>query len=154
MRAWIPSPVVIAAAVMVVSVAGGCDQGAVERDPPGRAPLVSALEVRPDSVNAADVPADRVEDSLAVIGLRIEARIRDPDGSVERVPFTIEPASNPRGTATGTLQRQSDSLYAREVGIRVPVFLTEVYTVRVYAVDDDSLASNQGVGQLQFVAGP
>jgi len=145
---------VLLGGVLVVGAVGGCDQGGAEREAPGRAPLVSELEVRPDSVNAADVPADRVQDSLAVIGLRLQAQVVDPDGEVERVPFTIEPASNPRGTASGTLQRQNDSLYAREVGLRVPVLLTEVYTVRVFAVDDDSLASNQGVGQFQFVAAP
>ena len=149
------SAVVLLGAVLVLgAVAPGCDQGGVERDAPGRAPLVSDLAVRPDSVNAADVPAERVQDSLALIGLRLQAHVTDPDGQVERVPFTIEPASNPRGTASGTLRRQNDSLYAREVGIRVPVFLTEVYTVRVFAVDDDSLASNQGLGQFQFVANP
>jgi len=133
---------------------GGCDQESLEPDPPARAPVVTNLRVQPDSVHAADVPADQVQDSLAQIGLRIQAHVEDPEGEVARVPFTIEPASNPRGTATGSLRRQNDSLYAREVGIRVPVFLTEVYTVRVFAVDDDSLASNQGVGQLQFVANP
>jgi len=153
MSARLPVSVLLGV-VLVVGAVGGCDQGGVERDAPGRAPLVSALEVRPDSVNAADVPADRVQDSLAVIGLRLQAHVEDPDGEVERVPFTIEPASNPRGTASGTLQRQNDSLYAREVGLRVPVFLTEVYTVRVFAVDDDSLASNQGIGQFQVVAAP
>jgi len=141
--------------VLVSGLLGsGCDRESLEPEAPDRAPLVSNLRVQPDSVNAADVPADQVQDSLARIGLRIRAHVEDPDGEVERVPFTIEPASNPRGTANGSLQRQNDSLYAREVGIRVPVFLTEVYTVRVFAVDDDSLASNQGVGQLQFVANP
>jgi hypothetical protein len=70
------------------------------------------------------------------------------------VQFTIEPSSNPRGTATGPLQRADDSLFAAQLGLRVPVNRTEVYTVRVFAVDDDSLASNQALGQFQFVSAP
>jgi hypothetical protein len=154
MSSRVPATVWIGIAVLIAAVGAGCDQGSAVREAPGRAPLVSDLAVQPDSVNAADVPDARVQDSLARIGLRIQVHVADPDGEVERVPFTIEPASSPRGTASGTLQRQNDSLYAREVGLRVPVFLTEVYTVRVFAVDDDSLASNQGVGQFQFVARP
>jgi hypothetical protein len=105
-------------------------------------------------VNAADVPPDQVQDSLARVDLRLRVRATDPDGTIERVQFTVEPASNPRGTATGTLSREADSLFARRLGLRVPVFRTEVYTVRVYAVDDDSLASNQALGQFRFVAAP
>ncbi|MEF8938308.1 MAG: hypothetical protein V5A22_00580 [Salinivenus sp.] len=115
---------------------------------------MSGLVLQPDSVNAADVPAQQVQDSLAQVGLHLRVRATDPDGVVERVQFTVEPASNPRGTATGTLQRESDSLFVRQLGLRVPVFLTEVYTVRVFAVDDDSLASNQTLGQFQFVSAP
>jgi len=143
--------------VLALVLAGpglGCDQGGADLEDRGPAPLVSGLVVRPDSVTAADVPPDRVQDSLAQIDLRLQAYARDPDGAVERVQFVIEPSTNPRGTATGTLQRENDSLYARQIGLRLPVFVTEVYTVRVFAVDDDSLASNQVLGQFRFVAEP
>jgi hypothetical protein len=143
--------------VLALVLAGpglGCDQGGADLEDRGPAPLVSGLVVRPDSVNAADVPPDRVEDSLARVDVFIQAAARDPGGTVERVEFTIEPSTNPRGTASGTLRRETDSLYARRLGLRLPVFVTEVYTVRVFAVDDDSLASNQVLGQFRFVAAP
>lgn len=143
-----------AAALLLVGSLAGCDQGGAVDRSRGQAPLVSGLDVQPDSVNAASVPAQQVQDSLAQVGLRLRVHATDPDGAIDRVQFTVEPASNPRGTATGTLQRQSDSLFVRELGLRVPVFLTEVYTVRVFAVDDDSLASNQALGQFQFVSAP
>ncbi|MFB6247361.1 MAG: hypothetical protein ABEL97_02190 [Salinibacter sp.] len=149
-----PRLLLLAAGLLLVGGLAGCDQGGVADRSRGQAPLVSGLVVRPDSVNAARVPPQQVQDSLAQIGLRLRVRATDPDGAIERVQFTIEPASNPQGTATGTLQRESDSLFARTLGLRVPVFRTEVYTVRVFAVDDDSLASNQVLGQFQFVSAP
>lgn len=146
--------VLLPTALLFVGSLAGCDQGGAVDRSRDQAPLVSGLVLRPDSVNAADVPSQQVQDSLAQISLRLRVRATDPDGTVERVQFTVEPASNPRGTATGTLQRENDSLFVRELGLRVPVFLTEVYTVRVFAVDDDSLASNQTLGQFQFVSAP
>lgn len=143
-----------AAALLLMGGLAGCDAGGGVDRSRGRAPLVSGLVLQPDSVNAASVPAQQVQDSLAQVVLRLRVRATDPDGAIERVQFTVEPASNPRGTAAGTLQRESDSLFVRQLGLRVPVFLTEVYTVRVFAVDDDSLVSNQALGQFQFVSAP
>lgn len=142
----------LAAALLLLGSLAGCDQGGAVDRSRGQAPLVSGLVVQPDSVNAASIPDQQVQDSLAQVGLRLRVHATDPDGAIDRVQFTIEPASNPRGTAAGTLQRESDSLFVRQLGLRVPVFLTEVYTVRVFAVDDDSLASNQALGQFQFVS--
>ncbi|HKL87469.1 MAG TPA: hypothetical protein VJ884_00595 [Salinibacter sp.] len=130
----------------------GCDQ--VTRPEAGQRPSVSALEVMPDSVNASQVPADQVQDSVARVPLRIAATATDPDGTVERVVFTIEPSSNPRGTASGTLQPQQGTRYQRDVALGVPVFQDEVYTIRVFAVDDDSLASNQSIGRFRFEPAP
>jgi hypothetical protein len=130
----------------------GCDQ--VSRPAPSQPPSVSSLAVVPDSVNAAALPPSRIQDSVAQVPLAIEATARDPDGTVERVVFTIEPSSNPRGTASGTLEPTQGNRYRRVVGLGVPAFLDEVYTVRVYAVDDDSLASNQGIGRFRFRPAP
>jgi len=131
-------------------ILAGCDQVAPVEGT-GQRPLVSDVLVRPDSVNAADLSPDQVEDSLVRIPLTIAASIADPDGQIERVVFTIEPSANPRGTASGSLVGQGENVYARQVGLQVPVGLNEVYTVRVFAVDDDSLESNQGVGRFRFV---
>lgn len=127
----------------------GCDQTTpVEAN---RSPSVFGLEVTPDSINAADVPPGQVNDSLAAVEFQISTRAEDVDGSVERVVFTVEPATNPRSTATGTLEARDGGQYARRLALRVPVDLDEIYTVRVFAVDDDSLASNQNVGRFRFV---
>lgn len=136
------------AALGVGGVLLGCDQ--VSRPEVEQPPSVSELAVTPDSVNAADVPSDRVQDSVAQVPLAIAARATDSDGTVERVVFTIEPASNPRGTASGTLQRVQGDRYQRTIGLGVPVSVDEVYTIRVFAVDDDSLASNQTLGRFRF----
>jgi hypothetical protein len=67
------------------------------------------------------------------------------------VAFTIEPASNPRATIAGALTPVSNSVYAGGGILTVPRFRGVTYTVRAYAVDDDSLASNQSVGRLQVL---
>lgn len=135
------------AALLTIGLLGGCDQGPGGREE-GRTPLVSGLDVRPDSVRTADLP---VEDSLAEVALDLQVRAEDPDGTVERVVFTIEPAGNPRGTATGTLQEVEEHVFGGRIGLRVPAFIDEVYTVRVFAVDDDSLASNQALGRVRVI---
>lgn len=141
------SPVV--ASVLIGLLGLGCDQ--VSPREMGQPPSVYGLQVTPDSVNAADLPAGQVDDSLAAVELEISTTVRDEDGRVERTVFTIEPASSPQGTATGRLRARDSTTYARQFAIRVPAFVDEVYTVRVFAVDDDSLASNQAIGRFRFV---
>lgn len=140
-------------ALLLGSAVLGCDQvSPVGADSEGTPPTVSDLGVRPDSIHVSDLPPDQVEDSLAQLGIALDANVEDPDGTVERVNFTIEPASNPGASATGQLQHVDSTRYGRVLALQVPSFRDEVYTVRVFAVDNDSLASNQGVGQIQFVA--
>jgi hypothetical protein len=137
---------------MGAGILTGCDQVGTPEVGTGQRPLVSDVVVQPDSVNAADLSPDQVQDSLARVPLAIAAGITDPDGQIERVVFTVEPSSSPRGTASGSLQeQQQEGVYARQIALRVPVTLNEVYTVRVFAVDDDSLESNQGVARFRFV---
>lgn len=143
----------LAAAVLLVGglgLWGGCDTvPAPDRD--RQAPSVSGLQVIPDSLHESDLPPDQVQDSTAQVPLVIDSvRATDPDGSVERVVFVLEPSSNPRGTASGTLPVVEDALYGASLAFSVPL-VDEVYTVRVFAVDDDSLTSNQVTGQFRFV---
>ena len=127
----------------------GCDQ--VSGLSEGKAPTVADLEVTPDSVNAADLPPDLVNDSTAQVPLRVSVRASDPDGEVERVSFTFEPVTNPQGAAFGQLEATGEGRYAREFAISVPAMRDEVYALRVFAVDSDSLASNEAIGRVRFV---
>jgi hypothetical protein len=129
----------------------GCDTvPALDRAP--QPPSVSGLQVVPDSLHESDLPADRVGDGGAQVPFDVSARAADPDGSIVRVVFVLEPSSNPQGVLSGRLpaQPQADSLYGGRLALTVPL-VDEVYTVRVFAVDDDSLASNQVTGQFRFV---
>jgi len=127
----------------------GCDQ--VSRPEPEQPPSVSGLEVTPDSVDASTLPPSRVQDSVARVPVQLAVTATDPDGRVERVAFTIEPASNPRGTLGGSLDPAEGNRYQRAIGLGIPVSRDEVYTIRVFAVDNDSLASNQSIGRFRFV---
>jgi hypothetical protein len=127
---------------------GGCDTVPTpDRDQ--TAPSVSALQVIPDSIHQSD-PGVEVQDSSARVPLDISARATDPDGSIVRVVFLLEPSSDPRGTASGTLPVAEDDLYGGRLVFTVPL-VDEIYTVQVFAVDDDSLASNRVTGQFRFV---
>ena len=129
---------------------GGCDTVLTPEET--QRPSVSNLQVVPDSVHQSDLPPDQVQDSTVQVPLQLSARATDPDGSVVRVVFVLEPSSDPRGTVSGRLpaQSQSSALYGGQLALSLPL-VDEIYTVRVFAVDDDSLASNQVTGQLRFV---
>lgn len=130
----------------------GCDQvSPVEEKAP---PTVSQLTVTPDTVDAATLEPVSGRDSLVQDTVGVSIRATDPDGDVARVVFTIEPAFNPRGTLAGPLRLANDDLYVGGAILTVPRFREATYTVRAYAVDDDSLASNQSVGRLQVVPEP
>lgn len=127
----------------------GCDT-VPSPDREQQPPSVSALQVVPDSIHQSDLPPDQVEESSAQVPLDISARATDPDGTVERVVFLLEPSSNPRGTTSGSLPVVENDLYGGRLVFTVPL-VDEIYTVRVFAVDGDSLTSNRVTGQFRFV---
>lgn len=121
---------------------GGCDAVPGLQEDLSR-PTVSDLQVITDTVEVVE------QDSVAEVGITIAARAVDADGTIERVVFTLEPASNPRGTASGELEVVDGALYGGGIRFTVPL-REEIYTVRVFAVDDDGLASNQVTSQFRF----
>ncbi|WP_263834906.1 hypothetical protein [Salinibacter sp.] len=139
-------------AVLIVGGAassGGCDTvPAPDRDQ--RRPSVANLQITPDSVHESDLSEGEIVDSLAQVTVDLSARATDSDGTVERVAFVFEPSSNPRRTISGTLSAVEPPMYGRTLALSVPL-VDEVYTVRVFAVDDDSLSGNQVTGQFRFV---
>lgn len=129
----------------------GCDQ--VSEPEARQRPTVSQLVVVPDTFNAADLEPLSDQDSLVADTVAISIRANDPDGQIARVAFTVEPAFNPRSTITGPMRQSqaADDLYVGGAILTVPRYREATYTIRAYAVDDDSLVSNQGVGRLQVI---
>ncbi|MEF8815627.1 MAG: hypothetical protein V5A20_01810 [Salinibacter sp.] len=127
---------------------GGCDT--VPAPEETQRPSVSNLQLVPDSLHQSDLSPDQVRDSLARDTLVIGVQATDPDGSVERVVSVIEPSSNPRRVLSTRLPPVEETLYGAGVPLTLPL-VDEIYTVRVFAVDDDSLSSNQVTGQFRFV---
>lgn len=109
-----------------------------------QSPRVSALQIIVDSVQVVEA------DSLVEIDMITSVRAADPDGAVERVVFTLEPASNVQQTVAAELQSTDGSVYAGRVGVSVPL-VSEVYSVRIFAEDDDGLASNWTTSQFRLV---
>lgn len=135
-------------------VAGsGCDSVPEATPNEPQPPSVFAFQLYPDSVHGADLDLNPDQDTAAEVPLRLAAQATDSDGEIERVLFTVEPASNPRGAVFGELE-PVDSLehgYARVLPLAVPATRDEIYSIRVFAVDTDSLGSNQVAGQFRFV---
>ena len=140
-------------AVLIVGGAalwGGCDTvPAPERTQ--RGPSVADLQVTPDRVHGSDLDDEQIVNSLAQVAVDVSARVADPDGTVEEIVFTFEPSSNPQETSSSVLPAQDGtSRYRLQLNLLIPL-ADEVYTVRVFAVDDDSLSGNQVTGQFRFV---
>ena len=129
----------------------GCDEtpGAVSSTqiPPEVADFAHA----PTRVVVDSLPNDRVQNNTVQVPLAVQARATDADGTVQRVEFTIEPSQNPRNTLVLDLPPAQGDRYAGAVSVGLPV-VDEIYTVRVYAIDNDSLVSNQVRGQFRVVA--
>ena len=144
---------------MALWVLSGCDEAPGPAPVDRRPPVVQdfAYEVegfagRPDSITIADLPADQRTDTTATIRLLMLATAADADGAVERVAFTVEPASAPRAAIEGALPptENDPQLYGLNVGLTLPA-ADELYTVRVFAVDADSLVSNVALGQVRLI---
>ena len=146
-----PVPIFLLGAVLGgMFILFGCDQVSTPEN--GIPPSVSGFRVDPDRIAVADLPRDQVADSTATVELSLSVQARDPDGTIDRVVFTVEPSSNPEGAFQGRLEPAEGNEYAWRDSVRLPR-IDEVYTIRSYAVDDDSLASNQSVGRLRVAPG-
>ena len=128
-------------------VVGGCDSAPGPQPLDPLAPVVSDLAFSPDSVYFDDVVA--ANDSAAV-ELSISVHAEDPDGgAVERVAYVVE--GQFEGTiAAGTLDGDGDGRYAATTSLLLGRGQRGLYTVLVYAVDDDGLLSNQVRGLFEL----
>lgn len=120
--------------------------------PDAQPPVVTDLAYSPDSVNADSLDPSRVTDSTVTADVRIIAAASDPDGEIDRVVFTIEPASVPDAAIEGTLPAIPDEpdLYGTAIDLTLPR-VDEIYTIRTYAIDRDSLVSNVSLGQVRVL---
>lgn len=148
---WHPICLACLATILTIGVAGCDDAPGVEpdRQPPALAADFSQL---PDTVDAATAPPGRVTDSTVVARISLAAAAEDPDGRVERVAFTIEPASAPGVAIDGDLPPVQDiaNVYGINIDLTLPR-VDEIYTVRLFAVDDDSLQSNVALSQFRVL---
>lgn len=135
-----------AGVLALLLVAAGCDT----------APGAQSLDPQPPRVAdfgfdvAVVPPPDPLPDTLAAVQLDVALRASDPDGRVERVEVALEPAQAPRAIVIVSLPAQADDRFGGQFVFGLPV-IDEQYTVRAYAVDNDSLLSNQARGQFRLV---
>ena len=129
----------------------GCDETPGVGPTALQPPEVSNFTFAPDSVNAADLPPDRIQNGQAQVNIEVGVTATDADGTVRRVLFTIAPASTPGQSIQGELVPESGAQYGAAITVGLPASQDEIYTVRVFAIDDDDQVSNQAVGTLRFV---
>lgn len=129
------------------------------------APTLSDFSFAPDTVQFEALPPEQVaEDTLAKIPLELTVHASDANGCVQRVGYIIKAAfgsSDPQ--ASGQLQWVGEGAdppgetcrngsYAKTDTLLLPQGAVGLYTVRLYAVDNDSLLGDQVQGLFYFTA--
>ena len=132
----------------------GCDTTPGVPPSAPQPPVVSNFTFSPNRVEAADLRPGQIQDGQAQVTIEIGVTAEDPDGAVRRVLFTIAPASTPGRSIQGELVAESGAQYGAAIDVGLPADRDDIYTVRVFAIDDDDQASNQALGTLRFVPAP
>ena len=147
-RSWFAAAGAIALASVLLAA---CDStpGPVPLDQ--QPPMVSDLTVAPETIRTAELPADRIADAQALVDVATTVRARDPDGTVARVLILIDPAYGSSAPAVAQLGRSEDDQFAGTGRYAVSTDRADVLMIRAFAVDNDSLTSNQVVGKIHFL---
>lgn len=147
-----PSWLVAAVALgMVGALWTACDTGPGPVPLDQQQPAVSDLVVVPETIRASELPADRLSNGEATVDVTTVVTARDPDGTVDRVLVIIDPAYGTSSLALAQLPRIEGDRYGGTARYTLAADREDVFTVRAFAVDNDSLTSNQVVGQIHFL---
>jgi len=115
-------------------------------------PVVSALALTPDTVRAADLPADQVANGQALVDFTIEVTASDADGTVDRVLVVFDPAYGTSAPGVAQLLPIEGDRYGGIQRYPLATDQADRITVRAFAVDNDSLTSNQVIAQIRYLA--
>ena len=148
-------PVLWCAAAVALGAASGllaaCDTAPGPTPLNQQQPVVSALVVSPDTVRAADLPADQVSNGQALIDITIEVTARDGDGAIDRVLVFIDPTYGASSPGLAQLSRLEGNRYGGTRRYPMATGDADVLTIRAFAVDNDSLTSNQVAAQIHYL---
>jgi hypothetical protein len=114
-------------------------------------PVVSTLALTPDTVRATDLSDDQAANGQALVDFTIEVTARDADGTVDRVLVVFDPAYGTSTPGVGQLLRIEGDRYGGIQRYPLATDQSDRITVRAFAVDDDSLTSNQVVAQIHYL---
>lgn len=112
-------------------------------------PVVSDLTVLPETIRAAALPPDRIAGGQAAVDVTAAVTARDPDGTVDRVLTLIDPTYGAQAVLARLVR--AEERFAGTVRYTLAADRADVLMIRVFAVDNDSLTSNQVVGQVHFL---
>ena len=118
----------------------------------GAPPVLSDLTFTPDRLDVATLGGEPTAD----VPLTLEVTVRDPDGAASlQVSYVVSsPIAGAEPLQTGTLQatREGGGRYRASTTLRISAAEVGVYTIRVLAVDEAGLTSNQVIGSLLLTA--
>ncbi len=133
-------------ACLALALLSGCDSATDPQPLGGRPPDLSDFAFSPDSVFFDDAI---VSGDSAGIDLSISVLATDPDGEIYRVQFSVD--GQFEGTiASGMLTLAEGGRYEATTSLLLGRGQRGLYSVLVYAVDDDGLLSNQVRGQFEL----
>lgn len=148
-RLWLAAAAALAVAAALLAA---CDAvpgpASLNRQPPE----VDSLLVVPDTIRAAALPPDSVTDGQAAVTITTAVMARDPDGSVDRVLVLIDPAYGASSAGVAQLLREGNSdRFGGALRFNIAVERADVLMVRAFAVDNDSLTSNEVVARIHLL---
>lgn len=147
-RTWWGSALVLGVAAGLLAA---CDATPGPAPLDRQLPVVDALAVSPDTVRVADLPDDAVSDGQALVDLDVAVTARDGDGTVDRVLVALDPAYGASAAGVARLDPVDGNRYGGRLRYPLALDAADVITVRAFAVDDDSLTSNQVATQIHVI---
>lgn len=136
------------ALVAALVLLSGCDSATDGQPLDPRPPEVSGFAFSPASADFDDV----LDGDSATVTLDLRVQATD-DGQIDRVRYTVVWQFAPQNTqpaAAGDLATDGDGNYTGTATLRLGRDERGGYSVRVYAVDDDGLLSNEALGIFQL----
>lgn len=133
---------------------GACDTAPGVPTIEGNAPVLSGFAYAPDTLDVAGL-GEGAEDGIAEVPLEIEVTARDPEGALRQVGFVVRsPIPGARPLQSGRLQPVEGTAdrYRAGTTLRIPIAEVGLYTIRVFALDEEGLLSNEVRGTLSFTA--
>lgn len=141
---------------LLAVLAAACDSAPGVAPLDNRPPRISNLSYTPAIIDPAAGDAQfPVADGNVTVPLTVQATAVDPDGEVTDVLFVLEaPGLGRRVAVSGRMEPADEGRYEAAATAALPIDEPGLYSLVVYATDDQGRLSNQVRGSLRLLAPP